>query len=77
MSQVLTNAQPRVTRAEADAWQFPCLGISKTGVLYPAVTTSGPNATRCGGMDVLMVYAHLPFTVPDPESGQPESCKPV
>lgn len=58
MSQVLSNSQPRVTSAEADAWQFPYLGISMTGDLYPNETTSGPNAARCGGMDVLMVYAH-------------------
>ncbi len=77
MSQVLSNGSPRVSTAEADSWQFPYLGISMTGDLYPNETTSGPNAGSCGGMDVLMVYAHLPFTIQDPESGNTDTCKPV
>lgn len=77
MSQVLSNSQPKVTTAEANAWQFPYLGITMAGALLPNVTTSGPDAASCGGMDVLMVYAHLPFTVTDPESGEQDSCKQV
>lgn len=77
MSQVLSNASPRVPTSMADAWQFTYNSISMTGALYPNVTTSGPNAANCGGMDILMVYAHLPFTVTDPNSGNTDTCKPV
>jgi len=77
LSQVLTNQQPTVSTAEADSWQFSSLGFTFTGMVYPTTTTSGPNAGNCGGTDILMVYAHLPFTVPDPSSGQPVSCQPV
>ncbi len=58
MSQVLSNASPRVSTAEANSWQFPYLAITMSGALSPNVTTSGPDAERCGGQDVLMVYGH-------------------
>jgi hypothetical protein len=76
MSLVLTNAQPKVSQAEADSWQFFSAGIVMVGYL-PTTTTGGPNAASCGGSDVLMVYAHLPFTFTDPSSGNAEACTSV
>jgi hypothetical protein len=69
MSQVLSNAAPKVSQAEADSWQIPYLGISMTGILYPNVTMTGPNAADCEGTDVLSLYDDQPSTVVDPNSG--------
>ncbi len=77
MSQVLTNAQPRVSPAEADSWQVTDDGIGLVGDLYPTVTASGPGAARCAGTDLLMLYARSPSTITDPQSGQPDRCRPV
>lgn len=77
MSQVLANSAPRVSSSMAGSWQFAQNGIGMANDLYPDETVSGPDAAVCGGYDVLMVYATFPFTVPDPSSGQPDTCKHV
>jgi hypothetical protein len=77
LSQVLSNAEPTVTPAEADSWQISYLGIGMTGELYPNVTITGPNAADCAGSDVLMVYLQHPATIQDPNTGETDSCSPV
>jgi hypothetical protein len=74
---VLSNAEPRVSQAMLDSWAFGSgVFLSQGDQSSWETHTSGPNAARCGNDDVLMLYAHLPFSMVN-DLGNEVRCKPV
>lgn len=63
LSQVLSNAMPRVPTRVSSQWSFNPGGIT-AGASSNRVTASGPHAVNCDGSDMLMLFAHAPLEYP-------------